>query len=118
MKKDEKPRESVHLECFTGRYRRSNRKNKSKLLNELSDIYGYNRKYLIQFFRGLTGKKYARKGRKRQFEPKEELLAPLKKVWLATDQMCSKRLKAAIPLWLPYMEDEFSDPIRLQLLTI
>jgi hypothetical protein len=117
MKKDKKLRESVYLECFKGRYRRSNRENKSKLLNELSDIYGYNRKYLIQFFRGLTGKKYERKGRKRQFEPKE-LLAPLKKVWLATDQMCSKRLKAAIPLWLPHMEDELSDKIRIQLLTI
>jgi hypothetical protein len=29
------------------------------------------------------------------------LLAPLKRIWFATDQMCSKKLKAAIFLWLP-----------------
>ena len=28
----------------------------------------------------------------------------LKTFWLATDQLCSKRLKAALPLWLPYYQ--------------
>lgn len=31
---------------------------------------------------------------------------PLKRIWFATDQMCSKKLKAAIPLWLPFYEEE------------
>ena len=35
---------------------------------------------------------------------KEQLLMPLKRIWFATDQMCSKKLKAAIPLWLPFYE--------------
>jgi hypothetical protein len=31
-------------------------------------------------------------------------LPPLKFIWLATDQMCGPRLKAAMPLWLPFYE--------------
>jgi hypothetical protein len=31
-------------------------------------------------------------------------VAVLKAIWLAGEQMCSKRLKAALPLWLPYYE--------------
>ncbi len=33
-----------------------------------------------------------------------ELLTALKRIWFASDQMCSKMLKAAIPLWLPFYE--------------
>ena len=31
----------------------------------------------------------------------------LKRIWFAADQMCSKKLKAAILLWLPYYEQEY-----------
>jgi hypothetical protein len=37
----------------------------------------------------------------------KDLLELLKQLWLATDQMCGKRLKAAIPLWLPAYEETF-----------
>jgi hypothetical protein len=30
-------------------------------------------------------------------------LPVLKRVWLASDQMCSKRLRAALPKWLPHL---------------
>lgn len=79
------------------RYKRSNRAGKTKLLNELCDLHGYNRKYLLQVFNALTGKQYLRPGRKRTYQ-EPELLAILKLIWLATDQLCSKRLKVAIGL--------------------
>ena len=31
----------------------------------------------------------------------------LKRIWLVSDQMCSKRLVAAIPLWLPFYEKAY-----------
>ncbi|MFZ4859885.1 MAG: hypothetical protein ACOYL3_26255 [Desulfuromonadaceae bacterium] len=37
----------------------------------------------------------------------ESLIKALKRIWFATDQMCSKKLKAAIPLWLPFYELEY-----------
>jgi hypothetical protein len=49
------------------------------------------------------------------------LLTALKRIWLATDQMCSKKLVAAIPLWLPFYErayETLSDEVENQLLSI
>jgi hypothetical protein len=109
----------VDLESFSRRYARANRKGKSRLLTELCDLYGYHRKYLLQFFNDLTGKKYTRRGPKSQYKATEELLVPLKRIWLASDQMCSKRLKEAILVWLPHYEEsygELSESIRNQLL--
>lgn len=99
-------KKNVHLEAFRGRYNRAKRKGKGKLLNELCHLYGYNRKYLLQFFNYLTGKKHVRRGAKRRYEG-NDLLEALKRLWLASDQMCSKRLKAAIVLWLPGYEEEY-----------
>lgn len=100
-------KKQVDLEDFRRRYRRANRKGKGKLLTELCDLYGYNRKYLLQFFNHLTGKKDTGRGRKVKYQPTEELLTPLRRIWLAGDQMCSKRLKEAIRAWLPFYEESY-----------
>jgi hypothetical protein len=48
------------------------------------------------------------------------VLAPLKAIWLACEQICSKRLKAALALWLPFYEQEHGaalpEPTRQKLL--
>lgn len=114
-------KKSINLEHIRYRYARCKRKGKSKLLNELCDLYGYNRKYLLQFFNHLTGKKHERRGRKIKYEPYDDLLEPLTRIWLASDQLCSKRLKEAIPIWLPFYEETYraiSDEIRHQLLSM
>ena len=94
----------VNLERFRGRYRRANRKEKGRILSELSDLYHYNRKYLLQFFNYLNNRKGIKAGRKPIYSGKAELLEALKCLWLATDQLCGKRLKAAIIVWLPSYE--------------
>ena len=51
----------------------------------------------------------------------KELLAVLKRLWFATDQMCSKKLKAAVALWLPFYEQEYGridDRIKTKLYNI
>lgn len=114
-------KKAVNLEHFRVRYVRSKRKKKSQLLNELCDLYGYNRKYLLQFFNHLLNKKYLPRGRKVHYQPTTELLEPLKRFWLASDQMCSKRLKEAIPLWLSAYEESYgilSEEIKSQLLSL
>jgi len=45
----------------------------------------------------------------------------LRRVWLASDQLCSKRLKAALPIWLPYYERRFgalSPALRQRVLAV
>ncbi len=66
---------------------------------------GYNRKYAIRL---LNQRAKARKKRRSGPKPiyaSAELLTALKHIWFASDQMCSKKLKAAIPLWLPFYAD-------------
>jgi hypothetical protein len=38
---------------------------------------------------------------------KPELIEALRTIWMASDQLCSKRLKAALPLWLPHYATSF-----------
>jgi len=113
-------RKEVKLEDMADRYLPASRKEKTRILDELCDLYGYCRKYLIQVLNFNTGKQYIRKGRKRKYDPKV-LLPPLTKIWLAGDQMCSKKLKVALPLWLPFYDNScepLSNAIKEQLLSL
>jgi hypothetical protein len=110
-------KKSVHLNDLRYRYLRAKRKGKKKLLDELCHLYGYNRKYLIYRLNTFPDRRAKRPGAKKQYDDKE-LLEPLKRIWLATDQMCSKRLKAALPLWLPFYDKELLEEVKKQLLKL
>lgn len=110
----------VYLEAIRRRYGLANRDKKSKILDEFCAVCGYNRKYAIRILKKRPPKKRCKPGRKPWYDPKT-ILEPLKAIWLATDQMCSKRLKVAIREWLPHYESEqgdLHDVIRGQLYAI
>jgi len=96
-----------YLEAIRKRYRKATRKEKSIILGEFCATCGYNRKYAIRLLRKKLLSAPNRKPGPVPIYAKELLLVPLKRVWFATDQMCSKKLKAAIPLWLPFYEEEY-----------
>ncbi|HTP65591.1 MAG TPA: ISNCY family transposase [Geobacteraceae bacterium] len=97
-----------YLEAIRSRYRRSSRKDKAVILDEFCAICGYNRKYAIRLLKKRkTDVSLKRKPGPRSIYRDEQLFNALKRIWFATDQMCSKKLKAAIPLWLPFYEQEF-----------
>ena len=115
-----KGKKGLNFELIYSRYARGSRPEKSKLLDELCDLYGYNRKYLLQVLNHSTGKKYRRRGRRCHYEG-EELIEVLKRIWLESDQLCSKRLKPAFVIWLPSYEDTYgmvSEEVKEQLLHI
>ena len=94
-----------YIKMLRNRYLRGNRATKSQVLNELCETGGYHRKHAIRLLtRTALGWRDKPAGRKRTYN-KSLLLEPLKKIWLTTDQMCSERLKEALPLWLPYYEE-------------
>lgn len=111
---------SMYLKKLKIRYFKANRKGKSQILEEYCRTSGRHRKHIIRL---LNGPPLARKdapiSRKKKYES-SRLLEPLKHIWLATDQMCSTRLKAAIPLWLPYFVrlKELEEEVKTQLLTM
>jgi hypothetical protein len=98
---------SLYLKKLKLRYFQTNRKGKSLILDEFCATSDLTRKHVISIFNGLP---LARKDklieRKKYYDPRQ-LLPPLKAIWLATDQMCSKRLKVAIPLWMPYYKQMY-----------
>lgn len=96
----------VYLEAIRKRYCRARRSDKGKILDEFCSVCGYQRKYAIRLLGSKPVKSVRRPGRPSQYN-QPALLTVLRKLWLATDQMCSKRLAAAMPLWLPHYEVRF-----------
>jgi len=96
-----------YLEVARIRYKKATKEEKRWLLDEFCEVYDYHRKYAISIL-NMQPKRRKKvliyKGRPRY--DKALLLEHLKALWLATDQMCSKKLKAALPHWLPWYEKE------------
>ena len=87
-----------------GRYQRAGRLHKTRILDEFCAICGYHRKAALRLLhRPLPTRPPKRSGPKRTYDP-VEVLPVLKAVWLASDQLCSKLLRAALPEWLEHHE--------------
>lgn len=93
-----------YLEKIRARYRGAEKGVKKGILDEFCEVCGYARKYAIRVLnrKRLLGRK--KPGPERTYGAEE--LRVLKGIWLSAGQMCSKRLKAALPLWLPYYEEK------------
>src|SRR3989338_8715777 len=96
--------ESVYL-----RYKRASRKDKTLILNEFCATCGYHRKHAIRLFKRY--KRFTKPKPKRRGAPsvynKPSITEPLKRIWLAANMPCSKRLKAIIPIWMPGYAKEY-----------
>src|SRR5271169_1596967 len=100
-----------YLEAIYLRYRSSSRKDKAVILDEFCAACGYHRKHAIRLlkkFRRFIKPKPKKKGRSPVYQT-EEILVPMKRIWLAANLPCSKRLKAVLPLWLPGYAQQYGD---------
>jgi len=104
------------------RYRGRGREGRSRLIDELCELCGYDRKHAIKILNGrlpVVGGKPRRGGPRRQYGAQERSI--LKEIWLAAEQPCGRRLKAAIPLWLPHYESRqgvLEEPLRERVLRL
>jgi hypothetical protein len=92
-----------YLEAIYSRYKAGTRKQKKLILDEFCAACRYHRKHAIRLlkkFRRFSKPKQKKKGRSPVYRT-EAILVPLKRIWLAANLPCSKRLKAVLPLWLP-----------------
>ena len=108
-----------YLRIIWDRYQRVGRRFKSKILDEFCEVCGYCRKYAIGLLNRKPGARRKKPGPKAKYDA--AVLERLTAIWLLGEQMCSKRLKAALPIWLPYYEQAngaLPSPVRDKLLKI
>jgi hypothetical protein len=94
------------LEKKRGRYERAGKKHKTRIVDELVELFGYHRKAALRALRprAIRAAPYVI-GRPKEYNP-EKLLVPLKAIWLQALQPCGVRLKACLPEWLPAYEED------------
>jgi hypothetical protein len=100
-----------YVEAIFLRYKHASRKEKTTILDEFSTVCGYHRKHAIRLLRGFkrfTKPKGKKRGRPSLYH-RDDITNPLKKIWLAANLPCSKRLKATLPLWLPGYGRQFGN---------
>lgn len=98
------------------RYQRANRSIKKRILDEFCAVCGYHRKYAISLLKQPIRIKKA-VSKKRGPKPKyndDVFVKALQRIWYAVDLICAKRLKVAIPLWLPFYDQHY-EPLKQDL---
>ncbi len=90
------------------RYCQARRKEKTAMLAEFCKVCGYNRKYAIWLLsRPLSHGTVRRAVTRRSATYSQASIRLLAKVWEASGYLCSQRLKAALPQWLPWLKKHF-----------
>jgi hypothetical protein len=82
------------------RYRRSNKKQKTKILNEFIKNTRYNRSYARRILGSLTVRRTDKRRRQKIIRKRiydQSVFYPLRKVWIAADGICGKRLQPFLP---------------------
>ena len=91
-----------YLKAIYPRYRKASKPLRARILDEFCQVCGYNRKYAIRLLSGPAPQKNNTpfKGRRPTYGAK--LIGALTTIWQAAGYPCSARLKALLPLWLPW----------------
>jgi hypothetical protein len=108
---------ATYLSTIRKRYYQGSKKEKSLILDELCHVTGYSRKYAIKIL--AKGHKIGpkRSGRKKVYSDKA--LFHLQRMWHLMGRICSKKMKAALPIWLSYYEDEeINEEIKNELVSM
>lgn len=93
-----------YLAVMWERYQRADRVTRSALLDEVTRMCGYHRKYVI----GLLTRRQPPRLRPRRVPHRRptysaEVISVLAWIWEQSGYLCATRLKAALPIWLPWV---------------
>lgn len=89
-----------YLAAITLRYHKAGRKYKRLILDEFCKVWGHHRKHAIRLLGRDPARVPARRGALAEYDA--DVIHILEQIWLATNRLCSKLLKAALPTWLPH----------------
>jgi hypothetical protein len=110
-----------YLKAIYFRYKKVSKPLRARILDEFCQVCLYNRKYAIRLLNGPAPQKpKATKSKGRRPTYGAKLISSLTAIWEAAGYPCSARLKALLPLWLPWAIKRLalSAQAQKQLLTI
>lgn len=90
-----------------GRYHQAKASDKSRLLDELCRLCGWHRKHAIRKLNQPWREPRRRRSKPRGFTYSARAIAVLTAVWKAAGYPWSLRLKALLPVWLPWIQHHF-----------
>ncbi|MDP2193430.1 MAG: hypothetical protein Q8K36_02765 [Alphaproteobacteria bacterium] len=108
-----------YLVEIKARYKKACKKEQGRILDEFCAVCHYHRKYAIRILSKPIHRPKKKPGPVCYYD--EAVLNVLRPIWIASDQLCSKRLKVALKFWLPYDEHEkgiLSDSVRKKVLSM
>lgn len=89
-----------YLEIIRKRYKNATKVKKGNILDEFCEVCGISRKHAIRLLSSEPTRSQKRPGPRAIYH--ERFIKHLVRLWEATRRMCSKRLKAALPIWIQY----------------
>lgn len=96
-----------YLKAVYSRYHKVSKALRRLILNEFCQVCGYNRKYAIRLLNGPAPQQPKPHQRKRKTTYGHQVISLLQAIWEAAGYPCSTRLKALLPLWLPWAKKRF-----------
>ena len=103
----------LYLKNLSLRYRHASKKEKGKMLDEYCATSGHSRKHAIKVIntykkrRKIPIKKNKDNRGREPIYTSPALIKALKNIWLASDQMCGKRLAPVIEQWLVHYDKHY-----------
>jgi hypothetical protein len=97
-----------YLRAIYERYRRSSKEKKGTILDEFCRVCDYHRKHAVRLLRGPCPERVPRPRRSRGPSYGRSAIQALAVVWEAAGYPWSVRLKAMLPLWLPWLRQRMT----------
>ena len=97
-----------YLRAIYERYRRSSAAKRGTILDEFCRVCDYHRKYAIRLLNGARPEAHSRPRRVRGPSYGRPVIHALAQIWEAAGYPWSVRLKAMLPLWLPWLRQRIA----------
>ncbi len=109
-----------YLKAIYPRYRQTSRVEKRQILDEFCQVTRYHRKSALRLLNGPLPARPPRRPRRRSPTYGTRVIQVLAAIWRAAGYPWSVRLKALLPLWLPWAQGRFrlSPALQEQLLQL
>ena len=103
-----------YFKAIYHRYRQAPKAARRQILDEFCSICGYHRKYAIRLLNGPPPQKANKQAKRRTPLYGSQVISILAAIWEAAGYPWSVRLKALLPLWMPWTKQQFQLTPALQ----